>query len=89
MDDEFPKTLNAAVDAAGKVHGSIKDLMALLTQLDGHLGGLMASMSAVLPVMKAAPAAIAAPPKTAAEKAAEVPPKPAAHVFPHSSTPEK
>jgi hypothetical protein len=77
MDDEFPKTLNAAVDAAGKVHGSIRDLVVLLTQLDEHLGGLTASMTMVLPAMKAAP------PVPVLSKPASAP----AHIA--TSTPEK
>ena len=91
MDDEFPKTLNAAVDAAGKVHGSIRDLVVLLTQLDAHLGGLTASMAGVLPAMKAAPAVpapVAKPAVSEGTKATPVVAKPAEHFHPHSSTPE-
>jgi hypothetical protein len=113
MDDEFPKTLNSALSNAAKVHGSITDLVKILGDFQADVAGLTPAMTAALAVMKVAPVepvpvaaakpgAIAAPPKTAAEKAAEVKPaaKPSAetlekpvahqdpHYKPHSSTPD-
>jgi hypothetical protein len=55
MDDEFPKTLNAAVDSAGKVHGSLNELDAVIASLREHLGALIPHLKAAHAVMKAAP----------------------------------
>jgi hypothetical protein len=55
MDDEFPKTLNAAVDSAGKVHGSLNELEVVIASLREHLGALVPHLKAAHAVMKAAP----------------------------------
>lgn len=55
MDDEAPKTLNAAVDTAGKVHGSLTELETLIVSLKEHLGALTTHLKAALPAMKAGP----------------------------------
>jgi hypothetical protein len=55
MDPEFPKTVNAAVSVAGKVHGSLSDLETLIAELKTHLGELTLNLAAALSAMKAVP----------------------------------
>lgn len=55
MDDEFPKTLNAAVDTAGKVHGSLTHLEELFVSLKSHLGELVTHLKSANAAVKAGP----------------------------------
>jgi hypothetical protein len=96
MDAEFPKTLNSALSIAGKVHGSITDLVKILGDLQADLAGLEPAMNQALAIMKDAPTA---PPVPVAAAAPVVTPKPVvvepkvelkkSEFVPHTSTPEK
>jgi hypothetical protein len=55
MDEEFPKTVNSALLIAGKVHGSITDLVKTLGDLQADLAGLAPAMNQALSIIKSLP----------------------------------
>ena len=55
MDDEFPKTLNAAVSTSEKVHGSLTELEGFIANLKAHLGELVTHLTAAHAAVKAGP----------------------------------